>query len=500
MIAAAAFAGITALLALVVVARIMLAASPQASAESALSPGLDQANTLLLEQATADLALNAYVELERANSLDAYRQAIGRATTVLDELEKTVQGHSDLVDLVAGARTAQRTWVKTDAEPVVTLMEAGKRPRAMRETNSTEARAAFDAMTASARTLHDSVNAAREQAAASVAGVTRLLLILTVLAVLVVAGAITALFIALRTWVLEPLEAVGASVRRAADSPDHASPIVPSGPPEIRAVALDAELLRRDLVKEIDEAEQAREGLVQDAPLVAAMRAELLGAPALPDSDLAIAGWNQSAEGVVSGDWWDSILLPNGSFAAVVADVSGHGAEASVVALRVRAVLRAALLSGQEPHEAMSMAASACGQDVRVITAVIVVADPVAGTIRWCNAGHHPAIIVTRDKESALCEPTGPLMSSLGGEWTTRERPFGPGDVVVAFTDGLVEARNADGDELESSAVAQFIRGMDAPVRENPGELIERLLAQVRHRAADWRHDDVTIVAISRRT
>ena len=169
MIAAAAFAGITALLALVVVARIMLAASPQASAESALSPGLDQANTLLLEQATADLALNAYVELERANSLDAYRQAIGRATTVLDELEKTVQGHSDLVDLVAGARTAQRTWVKTDAEPVVTLMEAGKRPRAMRETNSTEARAAFDAMTASARTLHDSVNAAREQAAASVA-------------------------------------------------------------------------------------------------------------------------------------------------------------------------------------------------------------------------------------------------------------------------------------------------------------------------------------------
>ena len=91
-------------------------------------------------------------------------------------------------------------------------------------------------------------------------------------------------------------------------------------------------------------------------------------------------------------------------------------------------------------------------------------------------------------------------MSSLGGEWTTRERPFGPGDVVVAFTDGLIEARNADGDELESSAVAQFIRGMDAPVRENPGELIERLLAQVRHRAADWRHDDVTIVAISRRT
>ena len=499
-IAAAACAGVTALLALVVIARIMLTASPQAAVESALTPGLDQANTLLLEQSTADLALNAYVELERANSLDAYRQAIGRATTVLDEIEKTVQGHSDLTDLTAQARSAQRTWVKTDAEPVITLMEAGKRPRAMRETNSTEARAAFDAMTASARTLHDAVNSTREQAATSVAGVTRLLLLSTVLAVLLVAAAIAALFFALRTWVLEPLEAVGASVRRASDAPDHTPPIVPSGPPEIRAVALDAELLRRELVREIDEAEQAREGLVHDAPLVAAMRAELLGAPALPEAELAIAGWNQSAEGVVSGDWWDSIMLPAGGFAAVVADVSGHGPEASVVALRVRAVLRAALLAGQSPDAAMAMAASACGQDTRVVTAVIVVADPEAGTVRWCNAGHHPAIVVTRDKDSALCEPTGPLVSSLGGEWTTRERPFGPGDVVVAFTDGLIEARNADGDELESSAVAQFIRGMDAPVRENPGELIERLLAQVRHRAADWRHDDVTIVAISRRT
>ena len=71
--------------------------------------------------------------------------------------------------------------------------------------------------------------------------------------------------------------------------------------------------------------------------------------------------------------------------------------------------------------------------------------------------------------------------------------------MVVAFTDGLVESRNADGDELESSKVSQFIRGLDAPVRENPEELISRLLAQVRHRAADWRRDDVTIVAAARR-
>ena len=207
----------------------------------------------------------------------------------------------------------------------------------------------------------------------------------------------------------------------------------------------------------------------------------------------------QSAEGVVAGDWWDAVTRPDGTVAVVVADVSGHGPEASVTAVRVRSIVRAALQAGIAPDAVMSMAAGACADDEHFVTAIVLVLDAEGGALSWCNAGHHPAIVVTRDKEASLCEPTGPLISSLGGEWTMRARLFEPGDVVVAFTDGLVESRNADGDELESSKVSQFIRGMDGPVRENPEELISRLLAQVRHRAADWRRDDVTLVAAARR-
>ena len=105
---------------------------------------------------------------------------------------------------------------------------------------------------------------------------------------------------------------------------------------------------------------------------------------------------------------------------------------------------------------------------------------------------------MTKDKDASLCEPTGPLLSALGGEWEVRTRFFAAGDVVLAFTDGLVESRNAEGEELEAAAVGQFIRAMDGPVRENPGEMITRLLAQVRHRAADWRRDDITVIAAVR--
>jgi sigma-B regulation protein RsbU (phosphoserine phosphatase) len=160
--------------------------------------------------------------------------------------------------------------------------------------------------------------------------------------------------------------------------------------------------------------------------------------------------------------------------------------------------MRAGLEAGLAPDAIMSMAAGACADDAHFVTGIVLVIDVTADLLTWCNAGHHPAIMVTHDKDASLCEPTGPLVSSLGGEWTMQTRPFMAGDVVVAFTDGLVESRNADGDELESSKVSQFIRGMDAPVRENPEELISRLLAQVRHRASDWRKDDVTLVAVSR--
>lgn len=488
------------LICLILAAQYVLTAGVNIALQQSLSPAVDQAAALALEQANASGALSDYVMLGRAQSLDDYRQTIGRATTILDDLKGSLADDPDLSALVADARVAQRTWVKTDAEPAITLMEAGKRTRAMRESNTPEAWAAYDAMTAASAALHTSLNDTRDQAAQAVATFTRVLGISLLAVGLIVTVGLVLFFTGLQGWVLSPLRQLRDDLQRAAREPGHLSPIRPIGPPEIKAVAGDAEFLRRNLVHEIDEAEAAREGLVQDAPLVAAVQAELRGRLASPIPGLAVAGSSQSAEGVVAGDWWDAVEQPDGALALVVADVSGHGPEASITAVRVRSIMRAALLRGLAPDVVMTMAASACADDAHFVTGIVIVIDPATGTLTWCNAGHHPAILVTRDKEASLCEPTGPLMSALGGEWTARTRPFNVGDVVVSFTDGLVESRNADGDELESSAVSTFIRGMDAPVRENPDELITRLLAQVRHRAADWRHDDVTIVAAARRS
>ncbi len=388
-----------------------------ATVNDQLSPAADSVAALALEQSNASGALSDYIMLTRDASLDEYRQSVGKADTLIVEIGRLLPADDQaLRDLLAKARSTQKTWIKTDAAPSISLMEAGKRPKAMKETNSTAAWAAYDAMTAATSDLAHAVSQARDSAASDVVGVVRILgLTLLIVGALIALGTIT-FFLGLQGWVLAPLDHVREDLQRAARETDHVNPIAEVGPPELRAAAGDAERLRRGLVREIDEARAAREGLIQDAPLVAAMQAELSARADVQVAGLDVAGTSQSAEGVMAGDWWDPVPRADGTLAVVVADVSGHGPEASVTAVRVRSILRAGLLAGMAPEVAVAMAASSCADDTHFVTGIILVLDPAANAVHWCNAGHHPAIIVTRDKDASLCEPTGPLISSLGGD------------------------------------------------------------------------------------
>ncbi len=485
-------------MALLVFLQFSLTSAGAQAIQEALSPASDSSASLSLAQANASGALSDFIMLERARSLTEYRDSIASAGSLLDQLGETIPDDEiELEALLATARSTQETWIASDSEPSVVAMLSGQQARAVRITNARAAWTSYDAMTEASNALAKAVNRARDEASDVVNGFTVFLgVTLLVVGILITAG-LVAFLMGIQHWVLAPLRHIRKNLQQAAREVGHETPIEPVGPPELRDVAVDGEHLRRSLVSEIDDARAAREGLAQDAPLVAAMQAELV-APVVDVPGIIVAGVSQSAEGVMAGDWWDQIVRPDGTLALVVADVSGHGPEASVTAIRVRSVLRSGLERGLPLEEIVEMAAASCANDAHFVTGIVLVIDPVGGTVSWLNAGHHPAILVTHDKDASLCEPTGPLISSLGGTWTVRSRYFRPGDVLVAFTDGLVESRNADGDELESSMVSQFIRGLDSWVRESPDELITRLLAQVRHRASDWRRDDVTLVAAAR--
>jgi serine phosphatase RsbU (regulator of sigma subunit) len=274
-----------------------------------------------------------------------------------------------------------------------------------------------------------------------------------------------------------------------------------SGPPEVMEIAQDAENMRRRIVSELDATREATEALSQHSPVVMALRRELAPRPRAESGGLQVTGMVQAAEGVLAGDWWEAVARPDGTTALVLADVSGHGAEAGLVAYAFKQRITALLEGGLDLSTIFTLVARRPhgGDDERFLSCLVVVVDPRREQLSWINAGHPPALVVNRDRGGAVRElaPTGPLISSVTSGWRETSAPFRPGDLLVACTDGVLEARNAQGDEFGLDGVLGVLRGLRS---WSPDDAVSECHQAVRRFAVDSRRDDVTCVALSMAT
>ncbi len=489
----AASTGLVFIIGLIVGIQYLASYNGAMNLQQRLTPAAELADNLLLAQSQASGDLSDYVLTDRKRALTAYETSIEIADSLTRSLEATFEGDPGLLGQLAGVRAAQQVWLNDDATPTLAFMADGKTSEAARATNLPKAWDSYDSMIATTTDLRDSIEEQRANARTTVDSFARQLgfwlFILAVVVVLLVAFA----SMATSRWILTPLVRIRRDLTRAARVP-HTHPIATLGPPELQAVAGDAEDLRRTLVTEIDDANAAREGLVQDAPLVAAMQ-KVMAAPTSATVDgVVVAGTSTSAEGVLAGDWWDAIALDGGRLALVVADTSGHGTGAVLTALRTRDLLRAGINSGLTPAASMNMALSGISEDGNFVTAFVGVIDPNGHTLTYCNAGHQPPVIVTPDKESVIVGRTGPLLSSLGGDWADQTVDFAPGTLLLAYTDGLIEETSPSGGDLSADDLGRIIRALDAPIRQDPAEVLNRVVSHIREHASAWHRDDVTAV------
>lgn len=463
-----------------------------------LEPAADSARSLVLAQANASRALTDYTLLGTPSALERMTTAVERMEVLAQQIQSPIAGSTDLTQLLTAVQASQRAWVSTGVEPITAAMESGRGKRARALTQASTTRAAYQAMTEDAQLLVTQIDRQRDSAADLAQGFTWLLGVVLLLAGVSATVLLAGLFLALRRWVLQPLASLQADLRLATHEAGHEHVIAGVGPPEIALVAVDAESMRRSLVHEIDTARAARQGLLQEAPVVSALAAAYAAAPTIEIAGLNVFGTSQSAEGVMSGDWWDAVIRPNGTLGLVIADVSGHGAAPGVTAVQLRPLLHSGLRAGSSPDEILKLASTILFESDFFVTALVAVIDQHAGTITWANAGHEPALIVQNDKTASFCEPTGPLLSSLGGHWETRTQQFRPGTLLIAFTDGLVESRTAAGATFTTHDLSSFVRGCDAPVRVNAEEISQRVIARARERSVDWQRDDITLLAVAR--
>ncbi len=172
---------------------------------------------------------------------------------------------------------------------------------------------------------------------------------------------------------------------------------------------------------------------------------------ALPDdlpevAGLSVAARYQPAEehAMVGGDWYDVFPLADGQIILAVGDVVGHGITAAATMGRLRTVFRAlapmssdpsAMLAALDRH-AGTIPGSTCS------TIVCAVVDPGASTVTWSRSGHLPPLVITADGPRMLEHDGGPPLGVIANpDPPAHVLDFSPGDVLVLYTDGLVERR-----------------------------------------------------------
>ncbi|MFB7671410.1 PP2C family protein-serine/threonine phosphatase [Kitasatospora purpeofusca] len=192
----------------------------------------------------------------------------------------------------------------------------------------------------------------------------------------------------------------------------------------------------------------------------------------------------------VGGDWYDVLVLPDRQVLLAVGDVAGHGVGAATGMVALRHALRGLAVTGAGPGRLLEWANTVALREPAQVTAtaVCVLLAPDDGSLRWARAGHLPPIRLAPGGAEVLPLPHGVLLGALADaeyeEYTAR---LVPGDVLLLYTDGLVERRDRPVEE----SVDQLIRAAGPP-----GPDLERYLDLLLELSPADTDDDTCLVAV----
>ena len=175
--------------------------------------------------------------------------------------------------------------------------------------------------------------------------------------------------------------------------------------------------------------------------------------PKLHRVDLTAHYRAAAAHQPVGGDWYDAFALDPNTLALVIADVAGHGPEAAGTMVQVRNILRALAKAGEDPGQVLSrvdeVVQRMSDRGGPFVTCCYATLDATTGDLRWASAGHLPPIISRKGGEVELMAqtPGPPLASLVSRSYPVSSTRLGDGDLLVLYTDGLVERRGEVIDE-----------------------------------------------------
>ena len=199
----------------------------------------------------------------------------------------------------------------------------------------------------------------------------------------------------------------------------------------------------------------------------------------------------------LGGDCFDCLPLPGRQIALAVADASGKGLPAALIISNVQSSLRTAALFAPEDVGAVVTAVNAqlhtSSPADRYATLFYSVFDEDTRTLEYVNAGHHPALIIGGSGAINLLEAVDPPVGLFADTvYHARRIELQAGDLILAYTDGVVEATDAAGEEWGAEGLLAALKA--CPSR-NPGSIVDSAFAALDRFSRDGQTDDATILA-----
>jgi serine phosphatase RsbU (regulator of sigma subunit) len=219
--------------------------------------------------------------------------------------------------------------------------------------------------------------------------------------------------------------------------------------------------------------------------------------PALAGFDIAGASF---PAGDTGGDYYDFIPMLQGNVGLVVGDVSGHGFGPALIMANTRAYLRGLSLTCHGVGEILTRANAALREDTadeHFVTLLFAALHPQQRTLVYASAGHNPGYLLNRAGEvrAELKSTEMPLGINSDIEFKTAPPiALEPGDVLLLFTDGIVEARGPDKSDFGTERMIEIIR---ANAQHPAKDIVDALYRAAREFADDQpQKDDITLLLV----
>jgi sigma-B regulation protein RsbU (phosphoserine phosphatase) len=241
-----------------------------------------------------------------------------------------------------------------------------------------------------------------------------------------------------------------------------------------------------------------KQEMEQEVDIAASIQRGLLPRSIPEAPGMEVYSYTAAARGV-SGDYYDLEMEESGRLFGLVCDVAGKGIPASLIMVIIRTIVHMERRGSYTLSTLLSLINEGISGDLaveRFATACIFTYDPESGEVVFANGGHHPALVF-RAREGRFEEldtpgiPVGIEASTVYEETSTH---LEPGDLVILYTDGILEAENTGGERFREQRLRRAIlQRRDSGAREIVAGIIDAVDSFV---GTAPQHDDQTLIVL----